>query len=93
MLDSYEKITWNKDKDSWLRQDRNIGFDNVLEAIGNEGMLDIVFTPNQRDYPSQKSMVVKISNYVYYVPFKVLEDELILITIIPSRKLTKEYLK
>ena len=41
----------------------------------------------------QRVFVVELNNYVYYVPFVKAGDDLFLKTIIPSRKLTKEYLR
>ena len=49
--------------------------------------------PSQTKYPHQQIFVVLIGDYVYMVPFVEDEEKYFLKTIIPSRKLAKEYLK
>lgn len=44
-------------------------------------------------YKHQMLFVIELNNYVYYVPFIEEGDDIFLKTIIPSRKLTKEYLR
>jgi hypothetical protein len=44
-------------------------------------------------YPNQKMLIVNINNYAYIVPFVRDEKYIFLKTIIPSRKMTKKYLK
>ena len=55
-------------------------------------VLDIVDHPNKRKYPNQRVFILEINEYVYYVPFVEDENEVFLKTIIPSRKLKKDYL-
>ena len=47
--------------------------------------------PNQEKYPSQKISMVQVDDYVYSVPFVETETEIFLKTIIPSRKVTRQY--
>jgi hypothetical protein len=55
-------------------------------------LLDTIEHPNQQQYPGQKIFIVNVEGYAYLVPF-VEDDEMIFLkTIIPSRKMTKEYL-
>jgi hypothetical protein len=54
--------------------------------------LDIVEHPNQVHYEDQRIIVIKISGYVYLVPFAEDDEKIFLKTIIPSRKATKKYL-
>ena len=56
-------------------------------------LLDVIEHPNKSIYSHQKILIVKIEAYVYSVPFVEDGDERFLKTIIPSRKLTKKYLK
>lgn len=56
-------------------------------------ILDILENPNQKDYPKQKLIIFEHNNYVYYTPYKLVNQEIILQTIVPSRKFTKQYLK
>lgn len=80
---------WNKEKNDWLKQYRNIGFDDVVFLISEGMLLDILENPN---YSNQQIFVLKIDDYAYLVPFVENETEIFLKTIIPSRKATKKYL-
>lgn len=83
---------WNEDKNRRLKDEREIGFEDILLAIIEKGLLDILEHPNQDKYPNQKFLVVKVNNYVYLVPFIEDQEKIFLKTIIPSRKATKHYL-
>jgi len=84
---------WNKLKNDLLLLERDICFENVVEAIGSGNLLDVIEHPNKSKYPNQKLYIVKIYDYVYVVPFIEKESEIIFMkTIFPSRKLTKDYL-
>ena len=74
-------------------QERNIRFEDIVVAIVDNGILDIIEHPNKKRYPNQKIYIIEINKYAYLVPF--IEDEVkyFLKTIIPSRKMTKKYLK
>ncbi len=54
---------------------------------------DVIENPNPGKYGNQKAFVVEIRRYVYFVPFVDHGSEIFLKTIIPSRKLTKKYLR
>ncbi|MEA1911142.1 MAG: toxin, partial [Spirochaetota bacterium] len=47
--------------------------------------------PNKNKYPNQQIFIIKIDSYIYYVPYIESDNEIFLKTIIPSRKLTKQY--
>jgi uncharacterized DUF497 family protein len=83
---------WSTEKNEILVKDRGICFEQVVLNIqlGNE--VDIYDHPNQKKYPNQKISVVVIEEYAYLVPFVETDDEIFLKTIIPSRKVTKQYL-
>lgn len=83
---------WNSDKNSKLKKERNISFEEIVFniQIGNE--IDIYDHPNKEKYPNQKVSVVIIENYAFLVPYVEDKDELFLKTIIPSRKATQYYL-
>lgn len=84
---------WNNDKNSELKRTRNVCFEQVVLHIEQGDLLDILQHPNKARYPNQKVLVVKIIDYVYAVPC--VEDGIVrfLKTIIPSRKLTRDYLE
>ena len=83
---------WNPDKNSLLQTERDISFEDVLVAINEDRLLDIIHHPNSKKYPDQKIFVIGINHYAYLVPFIETETIIFLKTIIPSRKATKEYL-
>lgn len=83
---------WNETKNDKLRAQREICFEDVIVAI-NEGKLhDIIAHPNAAKYPNQRFYIVELQEYVYVVPFVEDEEKIFLKTIYPSRKLTKKYL-
>ena len=83
---------WNKDKNITLKDERDVCFEDVVVAIEEGQLLDILKHHNDDKYPDQKIFVVNIDNYVYLVPFVEDEQKIFLKTIIPSRKATRKYL-
>ena len=84
---------WNPEKNEWLRQVRGISFDTAVFHIQAGGLLEVLSHRNRDKYPGQRILVVNIEEYVYLVPFVENENAYFLKTIIPSRKMTKRYLK
>jgi uncharacterized DUF497 family protein len=82
---------WNREKNDKLKKERGISFEEVVIKIINGGLLDIISNPS-RNYPNQKVYVIKINNYIYYIPHIEDNEKIFLKTIIPSRKATKKYL-
>lgn len=83
---------WSEEKNQQLKEEREISFEDILIAIDEGQILDIVEYANQKKYPNQQIMIVNINNYAYLVPFIENEEKVFLKTIIPSRKATKKYL-
>lgn len=83
---------WNHEKNLKLKAERGISFEQVAMHIEQGDLIDIVIHPNSEKYPNQKILIVGIDNYAYLVPF--IEDDkgILLKTIIPSRKATRDYL-
>jgi hypothetical protein len=94
---TYKKkhIRFSPQKNAQLKEERGVGFEDVLLAIEMGHVLDDLTHPNQEKYPNQSIMVILISvkNYVYIVPYVEDESTIFLKTIIPSRKLNKAYNK
>ena len=86
-------FSWNSDKNDLLKKEREVSFEDVVLAIEQGGLLDILEHPNPDAYPGQRLFVVQIGEYAYLVPYGEDEHEVFLKTIIPSRKATKTYLK
>ena len=85
-------IYWDPTKNQKLKTERDISFEEILVCIKNQQVLAIIQNPGKK-YKNQRVFVVELNNCVYYVPFVKTGDDLFLKTIIPSRKLTKEYLR
>lgn len=86
-------INWNREKNEWLRENRDICFEDILFYIEKDLIIDDIVHPNQKKYFGQRMMVLNIQEYVHLVPYIETEDEIFLKTIIPSRKSTKNYLR
>lgn len=84
-------IKWNEEKNQRLKLQRGVGFEQVLDKIEAGDILGRKIHPNREKYPDQQIFIFDINSYIYYVPFVESSDEIFLKTIIPSRKLTKEY--
>ncbi|MEX0896190.1 MAG: toxin [Patescibacteria group bacterium] len=89
---SVEQFSWNDDKNQRLKLERNICFEKVVEAIELGSILNVFKHPNSKKYPRQYLCYIKINNYAYIVPYQKNGNSITLITIIPSRKVTKKYL-
>ena len=85
-------FNWNNEKNEKLRKTRGVSFEEVVLAIEQRELLDILEHPNKNKYKNQYTFVVKINNYVWLIPFVEAGNEIFLKTIIPSRKATKKYL-
>lgn len=83
---------WDEEKNAKLKEEREVGFEDVVDAIEDNRVLDRIDHPNKEHYPNQKIMIVKINDYAYLVPFVEDEEKIFFKTIIPSRKMTKKYL-
>ena len=82
---------WNEEKNNILKNsDRNISFEDVLYALKNDKLLDVIQSPT---HENQECLVIDINEYVYIVPYVTEEETIFLKTIYPSRKHTKYYLK
>ncbi len=85
------RFDWNDEKNQQLKQERGISFEQVVFAIMNEQVIEVIPHPNQQKYPKQLIYVVELDEYVYLVPFVQDAEVIFLKTIIPSRKATKQY--
>ncbi len=86
------RYRWDLAKNEWLIRHRRISFEEVVWAIAEGHLLDVLTSDKER-YKGQKQFVVNVKGYAYLVPL-VEEGELIILkTVIPSRKLTRQYLR
>lgn len=84
-------IRWDEAKNQLLQLQRGVSFEEVLEHIEQGNILNRLMHPNREKYPHQEIFVVEMKSYIWYVPFVENEYEIFLKTIIPSRKLVKEF--
>ena len=75
-----------------LKAERGVSFEEVLVAISQGALLDVVVHPNEEKYPSQRIFIVRIRGYAFLVPFVETNEEIFLKTIIPSRNATRMYI-
>ena len=87
-----KRYDWSVEKNAWLEQVRGITFEDVVFHLSRGGLLDTIEHPNQRQYPGQRIFIVNVEGYACLVPFVEDEEVIFLKTIIPSRKMTKQYL-
>lgn len=82
---------WDEEKNNILKETRDISFFDIVTAIENKQVLEIIDNPSS-NHIKQKCFVIELNNYIYLVPFVKNENELFLKTIFPSRKHKKHYL-
>jgi len=84
---------WDPDKNERLKSGRSISFEEIVLAVEEGGLKDILVRPHQRQYPGQVLLVVAYREYVFLVPSVEEEEHYFLKTVIPSRKATRDYLQ
>ena len=84
-------VKWNEEKNQLLIIQRKLSFEMVLEKMENQEILASKSHPDTKRYPHQFIFIVELEVYICYVPFVENDDEIFLKTIIPSRKLEKEF--
>ena len=83
---------WDEDKNEWLKINRDVCFEQIVVLIEQSDLLDVIDNPNQGKYPGKKVAIARINDYAYLVPYEQNGEEIVLKTIIPSRKATRKYL-
>lgn len=83
---------WSPEKNARLKAERGVSFEEMVLAVEEGGLRDILVHPNQRRYPGQVVLVVAYRGYAYLVPSAEEEGHYCLKTIIPSRKAARDYL-
>jgi len=85
-------FSWDVEKNERLKAERAISFEEIVFHIERGDVLDILAHPNQDRYGGQRIFVVNVGGCAYLIPFVETENEVVLKTIIPSRKATRKYL-
>lgn len=87
-----KSFKWNPDKNMTLKRERGVSFEEVLVALTQGALLDVLEHSNKERYKNQRVLIVRIRNYVFLVPFVETDKDVFLKTIIPSRTATRKYL-
>lgn len=90
------RFEFSEKKDLWLRQHRNVSFQEVIEAINRGDIITVIDTPDQAKHPNQRMYILDINGYRHAVPFDIDKsdpDKILLRTIYKSRKLQKRHKK
>lgn len=87
-----KRYLWDEMKNKWLKENRNISFEEIVLAINQNKIIKIALNPSSTDYWDQKIYIIDINNYAYIVPFNEVGDNQFLKTVFRSRKYTKKYL-
>lgn len=88
------RIDFSEEKNLVLIETRGIGFENVLQAIDEEKILDDIQHFSEK-YSHQRILVICIEKYVYAVPYVIDKKRRVIFlkTVYPSRVLTEKYKK
>ncbi len=81
---------WNREKNQKLITERDISFDEIVQAVLDGFVIDDSLHPNQEIYGRQRIMTICLNKYVYLVPCVIDGNDIFLKTIIPSRNAKKK---
>lgn len=84
-------FAWDEDKNEQLKRERGISFEEIVFHINNGDLLARLDHPNREKYSHQQIFVVTVKDYVYMVPFVEDQEKYFFKTIIPSRRLMRDY--
>jgi hypothetical protein len=85
-------FSWNLEKNDWLKKHRNVSFEEAVLAIEQGRILTILENPSPK-HRNQYVFILEMDGYAHIVPYVESVESLFLKTIIPSRKMTKRFLK
>jgi len=87
------RYEWSAKKNAQLKAERGVSFEQVIFHLSQGDLWKVGNHPNQEKYPGQKIYFVVMDDYIYLIPYENRRDEIFLMTIIPSRKATRDYKK
>ena len=82
---------WDSKKNDFIKANRGISFEAIIVHLGRGDIWKVTDHPDQARYPGQSILFVIVDDYIYMVPLEIRGDALWLVTIIPSRKATRQY--
>ena len=77
-------LDWSDTKNTRLKKERDISFEEIVVAIAEGFLIDVVRNPSS-NFANQQVLIVKVADYIYYVPYIEDGDKIFLKTITPSR--------
>ena len=86
------EISWNDEKNSRLKTERGLAFEDVMTAIENGRVLDDVRHP-RAGRAHQRILIVDIGGYACGVPYVRDEKTMFLKTIYRSRDFQRAYMR
>ena len=89
-MEKLKPIRWNPLKNELLKKTRNLSFERIEAALNNGQFVSDLKHPKHED---QRILIVNLEGYAYVIPYRETEIEIHWITIFPSRKYTKQFLK
>ncbi|MDX2112881.1 MAG: BrnT family toxin [Alphaproteobacteria bacterium] len=88
MIDEY---TFSEEKDHKLRNERGIGFKEIITYLESGNIVDVISHPNLKKYPQQWYYMINIEGYIWAVPHEYRDGKIHLITAFQNRKANKTY--
>ena len=83
------RFLWNEEKNQKIFLERGVRFEDVVDCILEDKIIDTIKNPSRS---GQFYLIVKLNGYIHIVPFFINDnEEMVLKTIIPSRKYHKKY--
>ncbi|MCL4357449.1 BrnT family toxin [Patescibacteria group bacterium] len=86
-------IEWDELKNTKLKSQRGVCFEDIQAALEEGYLLDDIDHPNQVNYKNQRMYIVNLNQYAYLVPYIEDDAKIFLKTIIPNREATKKYIR
>jgi uncharacterized DUF497 family protein len=87
------RFEWDPQKNELLKSTRDISFEAIVVHLALGDLWRVADHPDQARYPEQRLFFVVVDEYVHIVPYEERGKVIWLITIIPSRKATRDYLE
>lgn len=87
------KFDWDPQKNEFLKQHRDISFEEIALLLSAGMLWKKAKHPNQAKFPHQEVFLISRENYIYFVPYVIADETIFLKTAFRHRKATKDYRK
>lgn len=72
------KYVWKPEKNEWLKRERKISFEIILEAIVDGGFKDLFeYRGSKQTHQGQKIMILEIQEELWKIPLSIQKNGLI----------------